>query len=118
MNNAINQAIQKLSETCPSCAGPDASKIIRALQTATYVYKPNASYCGETIHFLFVRHIDVSRLAFDTRRCCELASTLTHEASHLGAGTPDKGPGNAYQIEKKCFNCGTGQQPPKAPKSK
>jgi RHS repeat-associated protein len=120
MNTAIRQAISKLIEKCPSCAGPDAMKIIHALATATYVYKPNLKDCGETWHFGFLlRHIDIGQIAFDPNKCCTLASTLTHEASHLGAATTDKDkPGNAYQIEKDCFGCGTGHPPPKPPRSK
>lgn len=117
MNSAINQAVQKLGETCPSCAGPKAPQIIHALETTTYVYKPDSTDCGVAFPIPFFRHIDVSGLAFNVRSCCTLASTLTHEASHL-AGIGDKGPGNAYEIEKACFNCGTGEEPPKAPKGK
>lgn len=110
MNNAINQAIQRLSETCPSCAGPDAPKIIHALQTATFVYKPDLKDCGKTIPVPFFRHIDVGQVAFDPNKCCTLASTLAHEASHLGAGASEN---EAYKIEKDCFNCGTGHPPAK-----
>lgn len=50
-------------------------------------------------------------------KCCSFASTLAHEASHCAGVASDKDePGNAYDIEKKCFNCGTGYPPPKPPK--
>lgn len=111
MSGAIQQAIKKLSESCPSCAGPDAPKIIKALETATYVYEPDADYCGETPPFHFLLHrINVAGNAFNPNKCCSLASTMTHEAAHLGAGASEP---QAYKIEKDCFNCGTGRPPSK-----
>ena len=38
MRDAINSAIEKLKKDCPSCAGDAAPNIIKALQSATYVY--------------------------------------------------------------------------------
>lgn len=109
MNNAIQEAINKLSESCPSCAGPDAPKIIRTLKATTYVYRPEISDCGGAVRTPpYFRHIDVGGHAFDPNRCCSLASTLTHEAYHLGVGTSED---QAYKIEKDCFNCGTGHPP-------
>ena len=122
MRDAIQNAIDTLKKDCSSCAGPNAPKIIHALETAKFVYKPDLDSCGYTptasmIHLS--KRIEIGDLAFDFGRCCSLASTVAHEASHLGAGTTDKDkPGSAYDIEKKCFNCGTGHPPPKPPKGK
>lgn len=117
MKDAIDAAIKKLKEGCPSCAGPGGPKIVKALETATYVYDPDNESCGVNNPILFFRHITVSALAFDPARCCVLASTLTHEASHRALNTTDADkPGSAWEIEKKCFNCGTGHPVPKAPK--
>jgi hypothetical protein len=109
MDDAIKKAIAKLKADCPSCAGPNGGKIADALQNATFVYKPDSKDCGTTIKFLFVRHIQVGGPAFDPNKCCKLESTLAHEGYHLavGFGHPDV-PGSPADIEKKCFNCGTG----------
>ena len=119
MRDAIQAAIDKLREGCQSCAGPKAPKIIHALQTAKFIYKPDLEDCGgsEAVPLIHLfNHIEIGYTAFDSLRCCSLASTLTHEAAHLGAGAGHTGSGNAYQIEKDCFNCGTGHEPPKPPK--
>ena len=110
MANAIEEAIQKLSENCPSCAGPDGPKIINALQSATFSYAPDLKDCAQTWPFHKLLHrIEVGGLAFSPQRCCSLASTLAHEGYHLaGAGDPE-----AYKLEKDCFNCGTGHPPSK-----
>jgi RHS repeat-associated protein len=121
MNQAIQDAIARLKADCPSCAGAGAPKIINALQRATYVYDPDDhDDCGVTDRgFLgFRRHITVTADGLNEQKCCALASTLAHEASHYAGvdkNDEDK-PGGAYDIEKKCFNCGTGHPPPKPPK--
>lgn len=115
MRDAIQEAINKLGSGCNGCAGAAGPKIVQALQTATFVYKPDLSYCGYANEFPLFRHIEVGEISFDSKTCCTLASTLAHEASHLGAHTSDKDkPGSAYDIEKKCFNCGTGHPPANA----
>lgn len=112
MQNAINEVIEKLNGgkcASSSCAGPDAPKIINAMQKATFVYKPDLKDCAQTwpLHSL-LHHIDVGGKTLDGK-CCSVASTLAHEAYHLaGAGEPE-----AYKLEKDCFNCGTGHPPAK-----
>jgi RHS repeat-associated protein len=120
MDSAINSAIQTLGRKrpCSGCAGPAGDKIINALQSATYVYKPDEDDCGSVPpHVWGVHHqINVAGRAFDPI-CCALASTLAHEASHFAGVASDKDEtGGAYDIEKKCFGCGTGHPPPKPPK--
>jgi RHS repeat-associated protein len=119
MNNAIKDAIAKLKADCPSCAGPNGPKIADALQKATFVYKPDLKDCAETLKedflFIHIRRVNVARIAFDPNKCCTLASTIAHEGFHLvnPMGQPDHPdqPGGPYDIEKKCFNCGTGHPP-------
>ena len=112
MDQAIRDAIAKLRADCPSCAGPNGPKIADALQKATFVYKPDLKDCGLTIKAVVVRHIDIGDVAFDPNKCCTLASTVAHEGFHLAValGHPDE-PGGPNDIEKKCFNCGTGHPP-------
>jgi len=115
MRDAIEEAISKLEgDGCNGCAGPNGPKIVDALQRATFVYKPDLPYCGLTNPIYFFRKIEVGNLSFDTGKCCSLASTLAHEGDHYGASATDKDkPGSAYDMEKKCFNCGTGHPPPR-----
>ena len=114
MNDAIHNAINTLKNGCSSCAGSDAPKIAHALETATFVYKPDLDVCAYTPlkSMLHVSNqIEISKDALDSpARCCSLASTLTHEASHFGAWYTES---SAYALEKKWFNCGTGHPPQK-----
>jgi hypothetical protein len=104
MNRAIQQAIEKLIEDCPSCAGSYnfALRIVRELRTTTYVYNPDISDCAVAYSTpSYFRNIAVGHNAFDPNACCILASTLTHEAAHLEGASEDE----ARKIEKDCFNC-------------
>jgi len=119
MNNAINNAINKLKADCPSCAGPNGPKIAGALGQATFVFAPNLKDCADTFKrdflFIHIKRIRIGGNAFDPNKCCSLASTVAHEGYHLiqAKGQPDHPdvPGGPYDIEKKCFNCGTGHPP-------
>lgn len=102
MNSAIGRAIEKLSETCPNCAGSIAPRIIRTLRTTTYVYNPDVSFCGAAYDTpSYFRNVTVGHNAFDPNACCSLESTLTHEAAHLVGASEAQ----ARKIEKDCFNC-------------
>jgi RHS repeat-associated protein len=118
--NQMRQAIQDAEITLhnnPCCTGSlDARKIRAALAAATFVYKADLKWCGYINPLDHVRHhIQIGLKAFDPAGgCCKLESTLAHEASHLGANTSDKDiPNSAYDLEKKCFDCGTGHPPKK-----
>ncbi len=66
--------------------------------------------CGYVGFWDFLtRRVRIGIAAFDDGRCCKLASTVLHEASHLRLfkGTER----NAYKLEKDCFGCGTGKPP-------
>lgn len=81
-------------------------KIANAIQGATFVYKPNMkpTLSGETgpLSFLGLRHVvSLGPNAF-TPKCCSLASTIAHEATHLIGGNENK----ALGVEKACFGCG------------
>lgn len=114
MNAAIQAAIKKLLETCPGCAGPNGEKIARAIQKATFVYKPDLGPCAESVLIPFFNYVNVGLKAFSPARCCVLPSTIAHEGYHLAVSMfhPDE-PGGPYDLEKQCFNCGTGHPPPK-----
>ena len=106
MRNAINEAANKLRQSC--CAGPDSPKIANAIETATYVYQPKSKNCGQVgpLSFLGIRHrIGISQKALNGG-CCSvpsnsLPSTISHEGSHLIRYSEDK----AYGMEEKCFGC-------------
>jgi hypothetical protein len=67
---------------------------------------------------LWIKKIEITADAFDAKKCCRLASTLAHEADHYGANATDKDvAGGTYDMEKKCFACGTGHPPVKPPKN-
>jgi hypothetical protein len=74
--------------------------ITRALQNRRYDYKINLKYCGWT--FPSARYIQVGKDAFNPKICCDLASTLAHEAAHTGAWFLEK---RARKMECKCFGC-------------
>src|SRR5689334_12529806 len=109
MNNAIQNAINKLKADCPSCAGPDGAKIANALQNATFVYKRSLwSPDGQTEECANARPINskiihVSSKAFGPK-CCRLDSTLAHEATHkVTQSQSEWGPNGPMDVEDKCL---------------
>lgn len=108
MRDAVQAAINKLDgdRTCDHCSGNDGPKIIKALQNATFTYKPDLGECGFTL-IPGLKKTQIGNMSFDVGRCCILSSTLVHEAIHMNFGGDMK----AYAIEKACFNCGTGKKP-------
>ena len=114
LRDAIREAADKLRQSC--CAGDDSPKIANGIGRATYIYKPKLEICGEVgpASVAGIRHqIAIGPLSFGPR-CCSLASTIAHEASHMA---PTRyGEDKAYALEAPCFGC-SGNQPPKAPKA-
>lgn len=110
MTLAINDAVQTLRQSC--CAGLDGQKIANAIESATFVYKPDKKDCGGTgpaSYLLRLHHeVGIGPTAFLPWRCCRLASTVAHEAVHLIGGSDDQ----AYGIEKSCFGCEKGKGVP------
>ncbi len=105
MTFAIRQALEKLRESCPSCAGKDGPKLANLIENATFVYLPNLKDCGQTgpVSFLgLFRHKFGIGPAGLGPQCCSLASTIVHEAVHGMRNSSDKRPD---QVEKDCFGC-------------
>jgi RHS repeat-associated protein len=114
MRDAIDSAIKKLGESCDGCAGPDGQKIANALQNATFVYKANLKTQDGTrdecanARPINSKIIHVGKHAF-LPDCCRLDSTLAHEATHkVTKSEEEHGPHGPRDVEKKCFNCGSG----------
>lgn len=84
LRNAVDEALKKLKETCPSCAGKDGPKIANYIENGTFVFQPKSKKCGHTgpVSFLKWRHeFGLGPAAFGPA-CCSLASTLVHEVVH------------------------------------
>ena len=109
LDAAIAEALAKLREQCPNCAGPDGPKIADAIERTTFVYKPKLKDCGETGPLTFWRLRHEVALGPNAFRgiCCSLASTLTHEVVH----SLTHGENKAYDIEQKCFGCSDARKP-------
>jgi Domain of unknown function (DUF4157) len=75
--------------------------IIDKLASAIYKFDPDADECAWT--FPTSPIIWVGEGAFDKNRCCDLASTLAHEAGHAGRLYFE---GGARDMECDCFKCG------------
>jgi hypothetical protein len=103
LRKALDDAIAKLSESCPSCAGSLGPKVANALQGATFVYHPKSKYCGDTGPFSVLRFhhvVALGDLSFGSR-CESLTCTVAHEGVHLLTHGDKK----AYGLEKSCFGC-------------
>jgi hypothetical protein len=70
-----------------------------ALESSRYDYVPDLGLCGWT--FPSSWYIEVGSQAFDQQKCCDLASTLAHEAAHVMWRTE----GAAREMECECFGC-------------
>jgi RHS repeat-associated protein len=111
MRMAIEEAKRKLvsSKECNDkepCVDPKlALKIINRLENTTYNYRGSLSSCARATNVLFniaaFEFITVGDSAFDGAACCDLSSTLAHEAGHL-VGLDQT---EAFRLEKDCFNC-------------
>jgi len=93
-----------------SCAGPDAGKLLNALEGATFVFNPKSTDCGSVGPSDWVRHrIVIGPTAFGIGCCYKgsplnaLPSTLLHETFHLLHIFPKEG--GAFELEKNCFGC-------------
>jgi len=108
MKNALQEAINKLLECKDKffCLKDDQTQtIIRKLNSARFVYRPGLEDCGETGRFPGARTIKVSPNAFNFGKCCDLSSTLAHEANHLGRPGANGSESASQELEKRCFNC-------------
>ena len=64
-----------------------------------YDYKEDLGLCGWT--FPASWYIEIGKDAFSTSKCCDLASTIAHEASHTELRTE----AGARKLECNCFGC-------------
>jgi hypothetical protein len=70
-----------------------------AIRMKRYDYKPDLGLCGWT--FPASWYIEIGKSAFDKSTCCDLPSTIAHEASHTEFYTE----GKARKMECNCFGC-------------
>jgi len=107
--DALEEAKQKLrnckSEQCDRTK-EDIENLIRKMEGATYVYDPTLEYCGFTPIFP-IFEVKIGPDAF-TKGCCDLSSTLAHEANHLRNWGPSGSEDASRKLEKVCFNCPRG----------
>ena len=96
MNAAIPVAEAKVKAAKPKKTG-----VIGAITSKTYEYHDEEDFklCGWT--FPWASYIKIGKKAFDASRCCDLASTIAHEASHTQWYTE----GAAAKLECDCFGC-------------
>jgi len=70
-----------------------------AIRMKRYDYKEDLGLCGWT--FPASWYIEIGKNAFDKSKCCDLPSTIAHEASHTEFYTE----GRARKMECNCFGC-------------
>jgi hypothetical protein len=98
MHRAVATAISTISG-CDYLTWLGKLLIKSALRRLRYDYVPDLGHCGWT--FPASWYVEVGESAFDHSRCCDLASTLAHEASHTEWYTESR----AREMECQCFNC-------------
>jgi hypothetical protein len=99
---AMRAAIPKAIATVKGCSKLSwygRHLIARAVNNKRYDYTPDLGLCGWT--FPGSWYIKVGKDAFDHSTCCDLESTLAHEASHTVLYTE----GRARKMECTCFGC-------------
>lgn len=99
---AMHAAIPKAMATvksCPKLSWYGKSEIPLAIASKRYDYKENLGLCGWT--FPASWYIEIGKEAFNTSTCCDLPSTIAHEASHTVFYTE----GKARNMECNCFSC-------------
>jgi hypothetical protein len=99
---AMNAAVPKAISTVKSCSKLSwygKSEIPKALDFVRYDFVPDLGLCGWT--FPVSWYIEVGEKAFDSSRCCDLPSTLAHEAAHTVGYTES----SAREMECDCFGC-------------
>jgi hypothetical protein len=95
---AMNAAIPKAEAGVKSCK-PKATCVASAITSKTYKYAPDLGLCGWT--YPLAGTIKIGKDAFSTQTCCDLESTIAHEASHTCFYTE----GGARKLECDCFAC-------------
>lgn len=95
----MRAAIPVAASTVGSCKGLKKT-VVDKINNAAYLFKPDLDICGKTYPFPWA-DIRIGPKAFDTAKCCTLASTIAHEASHTQFFTE----GEARALECSCFTC-------------
>lgn len=98
MRAAIPVAISKV-RSCSDISWWGRRMTRIAIGDRRYDYVPDLGDCGWT--FPGSWYIEIGKTAFDPAACCDLASTIAHEASHTQLYTE----GRARRLECKCFGC-------------
>jgi uncharacterized protein DUF4157 len=98
MDSAISTAKSKVS-SCGSWWARNIADVPGAIGRMRYDYKPALGMCGWT--FPASWYIEIGDDAFKHDVCCDLASTIAHEASHTEWYTE----GRARKLECDCFGC-------------
>ena len=98
MNAAIPIAISKV-KSCSKLSWWGRRMTRIAIDDRRYDYKPDLGLCGWT--FPGSWYIEIGKDAFVPATCCDLASTIAHEASHTQLYTE----GRARKLECNCFGC-------------
>ena len=103
-NAEIDQAVPiavRIVKACDFVNFIDTYFIVDKLEHAIYVFNPEQKECGWTYPTSPV--IKIGESAFNQANCCDLASTLAHEAAHAGAFYTE---GRCRDMECNCFSCG------------
>jgi Domain of unknown function (DUF4157) len=95
---SMKAAIPKAEAGVKSCK-PSATCVASAITSKDYVYAPKQSECGWT--YPLAGTIKLGPSAFVRSSCCDLESTIAHEASHTCFYTE----GGARKLECDCFAC-------------
>jgi len=98
MKAAIPVAVATIA-SCPKLNVLDQFLISNAIKDVRYDYVPDLGLCGWT--FPTSWYIEIGKSAFSKDVCCDLPSTIAHEASHTQFYTE----GQARKLECKCFGC-------------
>ncbi len=109
MRQALEDAKEKLSkcrfEDCERTRD-DLNNITKKMDNANYVFDPSSPYCGSANRFpIFPNTITLGGSAFSFQKCCDLSSTVAHEANHLRNSGSSGSEGASRKLEKDCFNC-------------
>lgn len=99
MNAAVPVAADTMSK-CPKLSAFDRFFISQRIKNKRYDYVEDLGMCGWT--FPSSWYIEIGKSAFSRSSCCDLPSTIAHEASHTYWFTE----GQARKLECKCFACG------------
>ena len=109
----MRQAIEDAKEKLRNCRYEDCQRTRRDLENITnkmdnahYVFDPSSPYCGSTNRFpIFPNTITLGSSAFSFGKCCDLSSTVAHEANHLRNSGDSGSESASRKLEKDCFNC-------------